>query len=163
MPSSAKVSATSNTIMLSGKLRPAEHSSLLYFMRNAPARLHVFDEISYDDPPLPTSQNSDNSGHPIPSNGNAAVHVLPNVIGAKATIFGPSGRSDGACQTPCSFNDLAPGRYSLQVQKEGYLQVQTALELKTGDSQDQKILLEAFAKVLYIGSPPAGPDVFINA
>jgi len=84
------------------------------------------------------------------------------VIGAKATIFGPSGRAAGTCQTPCSFNDLAPARYSLQVQKEGYLQVQTALELKTGDAQDQKILLEALAKGLYVGTRPAGADIFIN-
>ena len=162
MSSRVKVSAASNTIMLTGKLRPAEHSSLLHFMRNAPASVHVVDEISYDDTPLPASQNSDNSGHPIPSNGNAAVHVLTNVIGARATIFGPSGRSNGACQTPCSFNDLAPGRYSLQVQKEGYQQVQTALELRTGDSQDQRILLEALAKGLFVGTRPAGADVFIN-
>jgi hypothetical protein len=40
--------------------------------------------------------------------------------------------------------------------------VQTALELKTGDSQDQKILLEALTKGLYVGSRPAGADVFIN-
>jgi hypothetical protein len=157
-----KVAATSNTITLTGKLRPAEHSSLLHFMRNAPANVHVVDEISYDDTPLPASQNPDNSGHPIPSNGNAAVHVLSNVIGAKATIFGPSGRSAGTCQTPCSFNDLPPARYSLQVQKEGYLQVQTALELKTGDSQDQKILLEALAKGLYVSTRPDGADIFIN-
>jgi hypothetical protein len=162
MSGRVKVSATSNTIMLTGKLRPAEHSSLLHFMRNAPASVHIVDEISYDDTPLPTSQNSDNSAHPIPSNGNAAVHVLTNVIGAKATIFGPSGRSGGTCQTPCSFNDLAPGRYSLQVQKEGYLQVQTALELKLGDSQDQRISLEALAKGLYVSSRPAGADIFIN-
>ncbi|HXJ13365.1 MAG TPA: PEGA domain-containing protein, partial [Candidatus Limnocylindrales bacterium] len=157
-----KVAATSNTIILTGKLRPAEHSSLLHFMRNAPASVHVVDEISYDDTPLPASQNADNSGHPVPSSGNAAVHVLTNVLSAKATIFGPSGRADATCQTPCSFNDLAPGRYSLQVQKEGYLQVQTALELKIGDSQDQKILLEALAKGLYVASRPAGADVFIN-
>jgi eukaryotic-like serine/threonine-protein kinase len=157
-----KVAATSNTITLTGKLRPAEHSSLLHFMRNAPANVHVVDEISYDDTPLPASQNPDNSGHPIPSNGNAAVHVLTNVIGAKATIFGPSGHSAGTCQTPCSFNDLPPARYSLQVQKEGYLQVQTALELKTGDSQDQKILLEALAKGLYVSTRPDGADIFIN-
>jgi serine/threonine protein kinase len=162
MSGRVKVSATSNTIILSGKLRPAEHSSLLHFMRNAPASVRVVDEISYDDTPLPASQNSDNSGHPIPSSGNAAVHVLTNVIGAKATIFGPSGRAAGTCQTPCSFNDLAPARYSLQVQKEGYLQVQTALELKTGDAQDQKILLEALAKGLYVGTRPAGADIFIN-
>jgi hypothetical protein len=162
MSGRVKVAATSNTITLTGKLRPAEHSSLLHFMRNAPASVHVVDEISYDDTPLPASANADNSGHPIPSNGNAAVHVLTNVIGAKATIFGPSGRADGTCQTPCSFNDLAPARYSLQVQKEGYLQVQTALELKTGDSQDQKILLEALAKGLYVSTRPAGADIFIN-
>jgi len=162
MSGRVKVSATSNTITLSGKLRPAEHSSLLHFMRSAPANVHVVDEISYDDTPLPASQNADNSGHPIPSNGNAAVHVLTNVIGAKATIFGPAGRALGTCQTPCSFNDLAPARYSLQVQKEGYLQVQTALELKTGDSQDQKILLEALAKGLYVSTRPAGADIFIN-
>ena len=162
MSGRVKVAATSNTITLTGKLRPAEHSSLLHFMRNAPANVHVVDEISYDDTPLPASANADNSGHPIPSNGNAAVHVLTNVIGAKATIFGPSGRAAGTCQTPCSFNDLAPARYSLQVQKEGYLQIQTALELKTGDSQDQKILMEALAKGLYVSTRPAGADIFIN-
>jgi eukaryotic-like serine/threonine-protein kinase len=162
MSGRVKVAATSNTITLTGKLRPSEHSSLLHFMRNAPASVHVVDEMSYDDTPLPASQNPDNSGHPIPSNGNAAVHVLTNVIGAKATIFGPAGRALGTCQTPCSFNDLAPARYSLQVQKEGYLQVQTALELKTGDSQDQKLLLEALAKGLYVSSRPAGANIFIN-
>jgi serine/threonine-protein kinase len=162
MTGRVKVKATSNTITLTGKLRPAEHSSLLHFMRNAPANVHVVDEISYDDTPLPASQNPGNSGHPIPSAGNAAVHVLTNVIGAKATIFGPSGRSVGTCQTPCSFNDLTPARYSLQVQKEGYLQVQTALELKTGDSQDQKILLEALVKGLYVSTRPDGADIFIN-
>jgi eukaryotic-like serine/threonine-protein kinase len=162
MSGRVKVAATSNTITLTGKLRPAEHSSLLHFMRNAPPSVRVVDEISYDDTPLPAAENADNSGHPIPSSGNAAVHVLTNVIGAKATLFGPSGRAAGSCQTPCSFNDLTPAHYSLQVQKEGYLQVQTALELKTGDSQDQKILLEALAKGLYVGSRPAGADIFIN-
>jgi len=157
-----RISATNNTITLTGKLRPAEHSSLLHFMRNAPASVRVVDEISHDDTPLPSSQNTDNSGHPVPSNGNAAVRVLTNVMGAKATIFDPSGRAAGTCQTPCSFNDLVPARYSLQVQKEGYRQVQTAFELKTGDSQDQKILLEALTNGLFINSRPAGADIFIN-
>ncbi len=157
-----KVEGTSSTLTLSGKLRPAEHSSLLHFMRNAPANVRVVDEISYDDAPLPASENADSSGHPIPSAGNAAVHVLTNVIGAKATLYGPAGHGVGNCQTPCSFNDLAPARYSLQVQKEGYLQVQTALELKIGDAVDQKIQLEALQKGLYINSHPADADVFIN-
>jgi eukaryotic-like serine/threonine-protein kinase len=157
-----KVEATSNTLTLTGKLRPAEHAQLLHFMRNAPSNVRVVDEIAYDDTPLPAGQNEDNSGHPIPSPGNAAVHVLTNVLGAKATIFGPNGRAISSCATPCSFNDLAPARYSLQVQKEGYLQVQTAMELKTGDSSDEKIQLEALQKGLYVNSHPAGADIFIN-
>jgi serine/threonine protein kinase len=162
MANRVKVEATSNTITLSGKLRPAEHSQLLHFMRNAPANVHVVDEIAYDDTPLPASENADSTGHPVPKPGNAAVHVLTNVLGAKATLFGAGGRALGTCQTPCSFNDLTPARYSLQVQKDGYLQVQTALELKTGDSQDQKIQLEALQKGLYVNSHPAGADIFIN-
>jgi serine/threonine-protein kinase len=157
-----KVEATSNTLTLTGKLRPAEHSQLLRFMRNAPGNVRVVDEIAYDDTPLPPVQNLDNSGHLVPTNGNAAVHVLTNVPGAKATVYGPSGRAAGSCLTPCSFNDLAPGRYSLQVQKEGYLQVQTAVELKMGDSQDAKIQLESLQKGVYVNSHPAGADVFIN-
>jgi len=157
-----KVEGTSSTLTLSGKLRPAEHSSLLHFMRSAPANVRVVDEISYDDAPLPASENGDSSGHPIPSAGNAAIHVLTNVIGAKATLYGPAGHPVANCQTPCSFNDLSPARYSLQVQKEGYLQVQTALELKTGDAQDEKIQLEALQKGLYVNSHPAGADIFIN-
>jgi serine/threonine protein kinase len=162
MANRVKVDATSNTLTLSGKLRPAEHSQLLHFMRNAPGNVRVVDDIAYDDTPLPASENGDSSGHPIPKPGNAAVHVLTNVIGAKATLFGAGGKAVGTCSTPCSFNDLTPARYSLQVQKDGYLQVQTALELKTGDAQDQKIQMEALQKGLYINSHPAGADIFIN-
>jgi serine/threonine-protein kinase len=157
-----KVEAINSTLTLTGKLRPAEHSALLHFMRNAPGSVRVVDEIAYDDTPLPAAANLENGGHPVPSNGNAAVHVVTNVVGAKATVYGPSGRAAGNCLTPCSFNDLAPGRYSLQVQKEGYLQVQTAMELKMGDALDQKIQMEALQKGAYLNSHPAGADVFIN-
>ena len=46
-----KVSATANTLMLVGKLRPAEHGALLKFMRNAPSNVHIVDDIQYDDTP----------------------------------------------------------------------------------------------------------------
>lgn len=162
MANRVKVDATSGTVILSGKLRPAEHSQLLHFMRNAPANVRVVDDIAYDDAPLPAAENGENGGHPIPKPGNAAVHVLTNVIGAKATLFGSGSKAVSTCSTPCSFNDLVPARYSLQVQKEGYLQVQTALELKIGDALDQKIQMEALQKGLYVNSHPAGADIFIN-
>jgi serine/threonine-protein kinase len=160
-----KVNGTGSTLTLSGKLRPAEHATLLRFMRNAPASVRVVDDILYDDTPLPSSEkgeNSDNGGHPIPSKGMSAVHIVTDVLGATATLYGPAGRALKDCQTPCSFSNLVPQRYSLQVRKDGYQQVQTALELKQGESQDQKIHLESLANGLYISSRPAGADIFIN-
>jgi len=157
-----QIAGIGNTLTLSGKLRPAEHASLLRFMHNAPGAIHVVDDILYDDTPLPASDEGSPEGHPVPSKGMGAVHVLTDVIGAKATLFGPGGHALHECQTPCSFNNLFPERYSLQVQKDGYLQVQTALQVKAGESQDQKIHLDALAKGVYISSKPAGADIFIN-
>ena len=157
-----EIAGIGNTLTLSGKLRPAEHASLLNFMHNAPGAVHIVDDILYDDAPLPASEAGNADGHPVPSKGLGAVHVLTDVIAAKATLFGPGGHALHECQTPCSFNNLFPERYSLQVQKDGYLQVQTALQIKANQSQDQKIHLEALAKGVYITSKPAGADIFIN-
>ncbi len=156
------IAGIGNTLTLSGKLRPAEHASLLNFMHNAPGAVHIVDDILYDDAPVAASEAGSPEGHPVPSKGLGAVHVLTDVIGAKATLFGPGGHALHECQTPCSFNNLFPERYSLQVQKDGYLQVQTALQIKANQSQDQKIHLEALAKGVYITSKPAGADIFIN-
>jgi hypothetical protein len=77
-------------------------------------------------------------------------------------LHGPAGHILNKCETPCSFNNLSPARYSLEVQKDGYQSVQTALQVKSGEAQDQKIKLESLAKGIYISSDPPGADVFIN-
>src|SRR5215469_6184742 len=157
-----KVTGTGNTLTLAGRLRPAEHASLLKFMRNAPSNVHVVDDTLYDDGPLVAAESGDNGAHPVPATGKGAIHIVTDVLGANATLFGPGGREINTCTTPCSFNDLFPERYSLQVRKDGYSTLQTALELKAGQTLDQKIHLEAFAKGLYVNSRPAGADIFIN-
>lgn len=157
-----KISATANTLMLVGKLRPAEHGALLKFMRNAPSNVRVVDDIQYDDTPVAGAEHGENGAHPVPDADKSAIHVVTDVIGATATLFGPAGRQLSDCQTPCSFNNLAPTRYSLQVTKDGYSPVQTALELKSDQALDQKLHLEAIVKGLFITSTPAGADIFIN-
>ncbi len=87
---------------------------------------------------------------------------MTDVIGAKAVLHGPAGRVLSKCETPCSFNNLRPASYSLEVQKDGYQSVQTALQVKRGEVQDQKIKLESLAKGMFISSQPPGADVFIN-
>jgi hypothetical protein len=88
--------------------------------------------------------------------------VVTDVIGAGAVLRGPAGHVLNKCETPCSFNNLSPAQYSLEVQKEGYQPVQTALQVKQGDVQDQKIKLESLSKGIFISSKPPGADVFIN-
>jgi serine/threonine protein kinase len=158
-----KVIVVGNSLTLTGKLRPEEHSALLHFMRNAPAKLRVVDDISYEDAPLPSSaKTSENDSHPVPQPGKGAIHIVTDVLGATATLFGPAGRQLQQCVTPCSFNNLRPEQYSLQIAKDGYTPVQTALAVKAGESQDQKMHLESLAKGLYVSSHPTGADIFIN-
>ncbi|MFI5106876.1 MAG: PEGA domain-containing protein, partial [Terriglobales bacterium] len=157
-----KVQAAGNTLTLAGKLRPAEHGALLKLLRNAPSDVRVIDHLEYDDTPVAAAGGSEEGAHPVPPPGQAAIHVVTDVIGATAVLRGPAGHVLNKCETPCSFNNLNPARYSLEVQKDGYQPVQTALQVKSGDSQDQKIKLESLAKGIYISSQPPGADVFIN-
>jgi serine/threonine-protein kinase len=158
----AKVQASGNTLTVAGKLHPAEHGALLKFLRNAPSDVRVIDHIEYDDTPVAATGNPDEGGHPVPETGRGAIHVVTDVIGASAVLRGQAGRVVSKCDTPCSFNNLSPAQYSLEVLKEGYQSVQTALQVKQGDVQDQKIKLESLAKGIYISSKPPGADVFIN-
>ena len=164
--SRAKVQGVGNTLTLSGKLRPAEHGALLKFLRAAPPGIRLIDHIEYDDAPVPAPANANagagSGGHPVPGAGFGAIHVVTDVIGATALLHGPSGRVVSQCLTPCSFNNLTPDRYSLEVKKDGYQPVQTALQVKQGGVADQKLSLESLAKGLYITSDPPGADVFIN-
>ena len=157
-----RVNAASSTITLSGKLRPAEHAALLKFMRNPPASVRVVDDILYDDTPVASAESGDNGAHPVPSKGRSALHIVTDVLGANAALIGPDGRRLFECQTPCSFNNVDASEYSLQVRKDGYLPLQTAIQLYPNETQDQKIHLEAVAKGLLVNSHPANADVFIN-
>ena len=158
-----KLQAAGNTLTLAGKLHPAEHGDLLKFLRNAPPDVRVIDHIEYDDTPVAADSGApEQGGHPVPGTGRGAIHVVTDIIGATATLHGPAGRVLNKCETPCSFNNLAPAQYSLEVQKEGYQSVQTALQVKQGEVQDQKIKLESLAKGIFISSQPSGADVFIN-
>ena len=158
----ARVQGTGSTLTLAGKLRPSEHGELLKFLRNAPASVRLIDHIEYDDAPVSAAGGSDDSSHPVPAAGRGAIHVVTDVIGATALLHGPAGQVLSKCETPCSFNNLRPESYSLEVKKEGYQPVQTALQIKGGEAQDQKIKLESLAKGIFISTQPPGADVFIN-
>jgi serine/threonine-protein kinase len=158
----AKVDGVGNTLTLAGKLRPVEHGALLKFLREAPSDVRVIDHIEYDDAPLAASAATDAGVHPVPEPDRGAIHVVTDVLGATATLFGPAGKQVRQCLTPCSFNGLQASRFSLEVKKDGYRTVQTALQVKIGEVVDQKLALESLSAGLRLVSDPPGADVFIN-
>ncbi|HKV24919.1 MAG TPA: serine/threonine-protein kinase [Candidatus Acidoferrum sp.] len=158
----AKVQAIGDTLVLGGKLRPSEHAALLKFLRDAPNNVRVVDNIEYVDIPEANSSSDGGGGHPVPKPGRGAIHVMTDLVGAKAILRSDSGSVVSQCQAPCSFSDLWPGQYGLEVEKAGYQSMQTALQVKAGNVLDQKANLESIAQGLYLTSRPSGADVFIN-
>ena len=154
-----KIRGTGNTLTLSGKLRPTEHGELLKVLKAAPAGVQVVDDIQYDDTAV--GGNAESNLHPVPVSGRGAIHVITNVVGATASASGAYGYSE-RCETPCSFSNLMPGDYNLEVKKNGFQPTQTALQIRAGQTLDEKITLEATALGLRIVSHPEGADVFIN-
>ena len=71
--------------------------------------------------------------------GLGAIHVVTDVLGATAVLHGPMGRALKQCQTPCSFNNLIPSKYSLDVKKDGYRPIETALQVKANRRLGSKI------------------------
>jgi eukaryotic-like serine/threonine-protein kinase len=155
------IKGAASTLTLSGKLRPSEYNDLLKFLRNSPAGVQVVDNIQYDDSIGAASAGNEAAGHPAAVPGHAAVHIIANIVGATAYL-GANSAAARQCETPCSFSGLPPGDYNLQVMKPGFQPVQTALQLRSGDSIDQRIQLEPLAQGLLVSSNPAGADVFIN-
>jgi hypothetical protein len=160
----ARVQGVGNTLVLSGKLRPGEHGALLKLLRDAAADVRVVDHIEYDDTPAAAAAagTADEGSHPTPDAGRGAIHVVTDVLGATAVLHGPMGRALKQCQTPCSFNNLFPAQYSVDVKKEGYRPIATALQVKANSVSDQKLNLESLATGLFLSSDPPGADVFIN-
>lgn len=157
-----KVVGGGNTLTLAGKLKPGEHGDLLKFLRAAPPEVRVVDHIEYDDAADASAAHAVEGGHPDPPAGLGAIHVVTDVLGATAILHGPTGRVLNRCETPCSFNNLRPAQYGLEVRKDGYQPVQTALQVKSGDVQDEKVTLESLNNGLLVTTNPPGADVFIN-
>jgi uncharacterized membrane protein len=88
------------------------------------------------------------------------ISVVANVR-AMASLVAPGGKVE-QCQTPCAFNNLPGASYSLEVKKDGYQTVQTALQLNEGQTLEQKISLESLQLGIKIVTDPPGADVFIS-
>ncbi len=154
------VHAVGDTFALSGRLTPREHRQLLHLLRNAPAWIHLVDNIEYASPRPGDVPNGDE--RPQPAAGHGEIEVLTDVLGASAVLRGPQGRVLSNCTTPCRFEELWPGRYALEVSLAGYRPEQRMIQLRAGSIVDERITLQATVAGLYVTSRPPKAHVFVN-
>ena len=131
------------TLMLTGKLRPVEHSELLKFLRNAPAGIQVIDDIQYDDTSNSASPADDSAKYQRIQAQPIAQGLLVTSEPAGADVFINGEKQSG--QTPLTL-PLPPGKYNVVLRLQGYdaysgsvqvrddrqLTVEAALRQKTG-------------------------------
>ena len=150
------------TLMLSGKLRPVEHSELLKFLRNAPAGIQVIDDIQYDDTSDTASSGEDSLNHQrIPAQPIAqGLLVTSEPVGADVFINGD--KQSG--QTPLTL-PLAPGKYNVVLRLQGYdaysgsVQVRDDSQVKVESALHQKNGHVAWAQV---ESTPPGAEIWVD-
>jgi serine/threonine-protein kinase len=150
------------TLMLSGKLRPSEHSELLKFLRTAPSGIQVIDDIQHDDTANSTASSEDSSKpEPIPSRPVAqGLLVTSEPAGADVFLNGDKQPS----QTPLSL-PLKPGKYNIVLRLPGYeaysgsVQVRDDGQAKVAATLHQKNGHVAWAQV---ASTPAGAEIWVD-
>ena len=155
----ATVQGVGDTLTLSGKLRPREYASLLNFLHNAPAGVKIIDHLE-DGQIAAGSGVAAAARNAVSGAASGKINVVANVR-AMASLVAPGGKVD-QCQTPCAFSNLPGASYSLELKKDGYQTVQTALQLNEGQTLEQKISLESLQVGIRIVTDPPGADVFIN-
>jgi len=133
---------------------------MIQFLAGRPASVSVVDHI--DDRSLPAAPQPAANNAPVLSPGRGGIRVNADVAGATALLHGPKGAVLDRCATPCTFNNLAPAQYSLEVHKDGYQPVQTALQVRAGNFVDQNVKLESLTMGLVIKTRPAGATVWIG-
>jgi serine/threonine-protein kinase len=94
-----------------------------------------------------------------PAPGN--VEVITDVTAARAVLTASDGKVQ-ECTTPCRFEDLSPGRYTMQVNKSGYRTLRRILEVRAGRLVSENQKLEPQKASLEITSNPSQAEVFVN-
>jgi len=94
--------------------------------------------------------------------GMGGLEVTTDVTGAQVLITNPDGKAPQQCTTPCRFDDLKPGRYTMEVTKEGYRTLHRIFDVQANKTVPENLRLEPQRAMLAITSEPAQAQVFVN-
>jgi len=155
------VKGSGMTLRLSGKLRPAEHSELLKFLRSAPVGIQVIDDIRFDDTANTASSSDPSKQQPAqaqpPAQGLSVTSDPPG-----ADIFINGDKQSG--QTPMTL-PLKPGKYNVVLRFPGYDAYSGSVQV--GDDGQAKIEAALHQKNGHVAwaqveSTPAGAEIWVD-
>jgi len=90
------------------------------------------------------------------------ITVTTDVTGALAALQGPEAGQNWQCHTPCRFEDLPPGRYTMDVTKEGYRPIKRILQVRANNVAEEKLTFQPLTSGIYVLSQPPKADVYVN-
>jgi serine/threonine protein kinase len=151
-----KVDVHDNVLRFTGSPNPRQRRRLEQMVSQLAVPAGVSVEYAFN-----ALDESGNDAEPKTAPGMGEIEVITDINGAAAVLTGPGGKSD-QCRTPCRFEDLVPGRYALEVSKDGYRTEKRILQLARGAIKPVNISLQVGAARLEIVSKPSGADILIN-
>jgi serine/threonine-protein kinase len=131
MAGKVKMTATGNSLTLSGQLTPQEHSKLLTLLHDVPGGVKVIDDIGYADEtqqaPAPAPPAS---AGPAPANADTgSVWIRSVPWGAKIFVDG----ADTGQRTPARM-DLAKGQHEVSLVRRGFGSANRTIQVQPGQT-----------------------------
>jgi hypothetical protein len=90
------------------------------------------------------------------------IEVVTDVLDATAQIKGPGGAPSLDCKTPCRFEELPPGRYTMEVSLAGYRPIRRILNVRAGSIVEENLQMQALTSQIEIASRPDRASILIN-
>lgn len=151
-----------NSLTLSGSLSQEEHRRLRQRIARVAPRLRVIDQIRLADAESAAPETASEETRPRTSPGRGEIEVLTgDVLGAAVKLTGPKGENQ-TMRAPGRFEDLAPGRYQLEITKSGYRTERRIVQLNAGRVQKVDVPLQPMLGGLIVNSTPANGQIYIN-
>ncbi len=157
-----RVEIAENGLSVSGALTRSEHEQLLKQLRGLPTGLTWKDRTQIARASTAATDSSDEEAKPRTAPGKGEVEVLTDVMGARAVLHGSDEKSNKECKTPCRFEDLVPGRYTMEVTLAGYQIERRILEVRAGSIEKKDVSLRPLRGSIVVVTQPPGADIYIN-
>ncbi len=156
-----KADVRGSVVRVSGSLAPRELRQLRNHIR-VPAGFTVDYATTETQPAADAEKSPEIESKPVTAPGMGEIEVFTDVNGAAVTLRGAQNTRLNECRTPCRFEDLKPGRYAIEVTKEGYRIERRIINVNAGRVSKQDISLAAAIARLQVSSATPGADIFVD-